>query len=54
MRQCVQFFKDHVGANITETFVIDKDFQEWDVLEEIYPEAKVSKITTAPWVTNQN
>ncbi|EGZ17928.1 hypothetical protein PHYSODRAFT_379976, partial [Phytophthora sojae] len=41
MRQCVQFFKDHVGANITETFVIDKDFQEWDVLEEIYPEAKV-------------
>ncbi|RLN02859.1 hypothetical protein BBJ28_00021202 [Nothophytophthora sp. Chile5] len=41
MQHCLQFFKDTIGRNITETFVIDKDLTEWRVLEEVYPHAKV-------------
>ena len=42
MRRCLQFFKERVGLNVTETFVIDKDFNEWRVIEEVYPNATVS------------
>ena len=38
---CIQHFKESVGENVTETIVIDKDFTEWSVLEEVYANAKV-------------
>lgn len=37
MLACLQFFQEVVGRNITESFVIDKDFTEWGALKEVYP-----------------
>ena len=41
MRECLHFFKGVMGADKTESFVIDKDFTEWSVLEEVFPNSKV-------------
>ena len=41
MRECLRFFQSKVGMNVTQTFVIDKDFTEWAVLEEVYPTSTV-------------
>ncbi|RLN32478.1 hypothetical protein BBJ28_00022639 [Nothophytophthora sp. Chile5] len=43
VRACLEFFQASVGRNITESFVIDKDFTEWSVLSEVYPTAKAVK-----------
>ena len=41
MDACLRFFKEKIGPIITESFVIDKDFTEWAVLENLFPDAKV-------------
>ena len=41
MRACLKFFKSVMGSMAPETFVIDKDFTEWAVLEEEFPDTKV-------------
>lgn len=43
MRHCFKFFKDVMEIDKIETIVIDKDFTEWSVLEEVLPHVKVSR-----------
>jgi predicted class III extradiol MEMO1 family dioxygenase len=41
MKRCLEFFTSLVDATKTETFIIDKDFTEWAVINETLPSAKV-------------
>ena len=41
MRECLEFFKSVMGEEKTESFVIDKDFTEWSVLQEVFPPSEV-------------
>ena len=39
---CLEFFKEVMGRDRTETLVIDKDFTEISVLQDLYPKSKVT------------
>jgi predicted class III extradiol MEMO1 family dioxygenase len=41
MKRCLEFFTSLIDATKTETFIIDKDFTEWAVINESLPLAKV-------------
>ncbi|KAH7485107.1 hypothetical protein PRIC2_004271 [Phytophthora ramorum] len=41
IQECISFFLRVVGECITESITIDKDFNEWRILEAQFPRAKV-------------
>jgi hypothetical protein len=43
LEACFEFFLSVVGENITESITIDKDFNEWRILEAMFPLAKVRR-----------
>lgn len=47
MAACLNFFKESVGEMDPDTFVIDKDFTEWSVLNDVYPNSKVRFVALA-------
>ena len=41
MTACLEFVKEKMEVDITESFVVDKDFTEWKVLKKLWPRANV-------------